>query len=65
MALPLGSVKRIRETPCRPLYHSSAALPAERDVQKRFLNGRASKCKSVSNPARDFAENNVPANKVR
>lgn len=40
MALPLGGVKGTRETPCRPLRHSGAALRAERDVQKRFLNGR-------------------------
>lgn len=43
-----------------PPHHFDAALPAERDVQKRFLNG-ASKWKSVSNPARDFAENSVLA----
>lgn len=64
MALPLGSVKGTHETPRRPLHHSGAALPAERDVQRCFLMG-ASKCKSVSNSARDFAENNVPANRVR
>ena len=39
MALPLGSVKGTRETLRRPLHHSGAALPAKRDVQKRFLSG--------------------------
>ena len=45
MALPLGSVKGTRETPRRPLHHSGAALPAERDAQKRFLNGGVSEYK--------------------
>lgn len=39
MALPLGRVKGVRENPHGPLHHSGAALPAERDVQKRFING--------------------------
>lgn len=39
MALPLGRVKGTRETPRRPPHHSGAALPAEQDVQVRFLNG--------------------------
>lgn len=39
VALPLGRVKGVRENPHGPLHHSGAALPAERDVQKRFING--------------------------
>lgn len=39
MALPLGRVKEVHEISLPP-HHSGAALPAERDVQKRFINGR-------------------------
>lgn len=60
MALPLGRVKGPMRPRAISSHHSGAALPAERDVQKRFLNG-ASKWKSVSNSARDFAENSVLA----